>query len=137
MLKYICQNGLPLLQTYCHSSEQAPTVNISSPRPTCKGDGCSEDKLVGICNLCLSSYGSPSQGDPENMVLQFPHHINSPRLARNALLLEPSAALNGDPTSTTNVNNTSQTVPQPSVPQHLNLHAWCLGVDYSKNKASL
>ena len=33
-----------------------------------------------------------------------------------------------------------QTIPQPSVnssPQHLNLHAWCLEVDSSKNKASL
>ena len=48
-----------------------------------------------------------------------------------------SAALNRDPTSTSSVKNSSQTVPQLCVPQHLNLHAWCLGVDSSKNKASL
>ena len=51
--------------------------------------------------------------------------------------LEPSAALNRDPTSTSSVKISSQTVPQLCVPQHLNLHAWCLGVDNSKNKASL
>ena len=33
--------------------------------------------------------------------------------------------------------STTQTVRQLRVPQHLNLHAWCLGVDSSKNKASL
>ena len=40
-----------------------------------------------------------------------------PRLARDALVLGPSAALNRDLTPVTHVNNTSQTVPQPSVPQ--------------------
>ena len=46
--------------------------------------------------------------------MQLPH-CNSPRLERNALVLGPSAALNRDPTPLTSVNNTPQTVPQPSV----------------------
>ena len=49
--------------------------------------------------------------------MQLPHHCNSPRLARNALVLGPSAALNRDQTPVTSVDNTSQTVPQPSVSQ--------------------
>ena len=69
-------------------------------------------KLVGSYCLCLPSHGTPSQGDPKN---QLPHHSNSPRLARDALVLGPCAALNRDPTPVTSVNNTSQTVPQPSV----------------------
>ena len=44
-------------------------------------------------------------------------HRNSPRLARDALVLGPSAALNRDPTTTSSVNNSSQTVPQLRVPQ--------------------
>ena len=44
-------------------------------------------------------------------------HCDSPRLARNALVLGPSAALNRDPTSATSVNNSSQTVPQLCVLQ--------------------
>ena len=48
---------------------------------------------------------SPHQGDPKNR--QF-----GDALARDALVLGPSAALNRDPTSATSVNNTSQTVPQ-------------------------
>ena len=67
----------------------------------------------------------------------MPDHRNSPRLARDALVLGPSAALNIDPTTTPGVNDATQTVPQVCVPQHLNLHAWCLGADNSKNKASL
>ena len=39
-------------------------------------------------------------------------HCNSPRLARDALILGPTAALNRNPTSTTSVKNSSQTVPQ-------------------------
>ena len=48
--------------------------------------------------------------------------------------------LNRDPTATSGVNNSphqSHNYVFHSNPQHLNLHAWCLGVDSSKNKASL
>ena len=38
-------------------------------------------------------------------------------MARDALVLGPSAALNRDPTLVTSVNNTSQTVPQPNISQ--------------------
>ena len=44
-------------------------------------------------------------------------HRNSPRLARDALVLRPSAALNRDPTTTPSVNDPTQTVPQLCVPQ--------------------
>ena len=47
----------------------------------------------------------------------MPDHHNSPRLARDTLVLGPSAALNRDPTSTSSVKNSSQTVPQLCVPQ--------------------
>ena len=60
---------------------------------------------------------SPSQGDPKNQAMQLPHHCNFPRLARDALVFGPSAALNGDPVPITSVNDTYQTVPHPSVSQ--------------------
>ena len=131
----------PSCRSICHFCEpQIFTVYVSSPRPKCLGHRCSKHKLVGSHCLCLPSDGSPSQGDPKNQAMQLPDHCNSPRLARDALVLGPSAALNRDPTSATSVNNSSQTVPQLCVSQqskHLILHAWCLGVDSSKNKASL
>ena len=40
----------------------------------------------------------------------LPDHRSSPRLARDALVLRPSAALNRDPTATSGVNDSSQTV---------------------------
>ena len=105
-------------RSICHSSEaQASTVRVSSPRPKCLGHRCSELKLVGAHCLCLPSNGSPPQGDPKNQAMPLPDHRNSPRLARDALALGPNAALNRDPTITSSVNNSSQTVPQLCVPQ--------------------
>ena len=105
-------------RSICHSSEsQSSIVCISSPRPTCLRHRCSEHKLVGSHCLCLPSHGSPSQGDQKNQANQLPHHCYSPRLVRDALVLGPNAALNRDPTPVTSVNNTPQTVPQPSVLQ--------------------
>ena len=48
--------------------------------------------------------------------MPLPDHHNNPRLARDALVLGPSAAPNRDPTATSGVNDFSQTVPQLCVP---------------------
>ena len=99
------------------SEPQTSTVRVSSPRSKCLGHRCSKHKLCGSHCLCLPSDGSPSQGDPKNQAMPLPDHRYSPRLARDALVLGPSAALNRDPTSISSVNNSSQTVPQVCIPQ--------------------
>ena len=77
----------------CHSSEpQTPSLRVSNPRPKGLGHRCSEHKLDGSHCLCLPSDGSPSQGDPKNQAMPLPDHRNSPRLAKDALVLGPSAA---------------------------------------------
>ena len=128
-------------RSICHSSEpQTSTLRVSNPRPKCLGHRCSEHRLDGSHCLCLPFDSSPSQGDPKNQAMPQPDHHDSSRLARDALVLGPSTALNRDPTATPGVNNSPQTVPHyvfHNNPQHLNLHAWCLGMDNSKNKASL
>ena len=102
----------------CHSSEpQTPSIRVPYPRPKGLGHRCSQHKLDGSHCLCLPSYGSPSQGDPKDQAMPLPDHRNSPRLARDALVLGPSAALNRDPATTPSLNNTSQTVPQLRIPQ--------------------
>ena len=102
----------------CHSPEpQAPTVRVSYPTPKGLGHRCSKHKLDKPHGLCVPSYGSPSQGDPKDQAMSLPDHRNSPRLARDALVLGPSAALNRDPTTTPGVNDPTQTVPQVCVPQ--------------------
>ena len=101
-----------------HSPEpQTSTVRISCPRPKGLGHRCSKHKLDEPHSLCLPSYGSPSQGDPKDQAVPLPDHRNSPRLARDALVLGPSAALNRDPTTTPSVKDPTQTVPQVCVPQ--------------------
>ena len=110
----------------CHSSEpQASTVRVSYPRPKGLGHRCFQHKLDESHCLCLPSNGSPSQGDPNNQAMPLPDHSNSPRLARDALVLGPSTALNRVPTA---VLKLSHKYMFHSNPQHLNLHAWCLGV---------
>ena len=102
----------------CHSSEsQTPCIRVSYPRPKGLGHRCSEHKLDGSHCLCIPSNGSPSQGDPKDQAMPLPNHSNSPRLARDALVLGPSAAHNRDPTATSSVSNTAQIVPQLCVPQ--------------------
>ena len=66
---------------------------------------CSEHGFFGTHSIRLPCYGCPAQGYPENISMHLPHNTNSLRLARNALILEPSAALSGDPTPTPSVNN--------------------------------
>ena len=67
--------------------------------------------------LCLPSNGFPSQGDPKNQAILLPDHHNCPRLARDALVWGPCAALNRDHNTTSSVNNSSQTVAQLCVLQ--------------------
>ena len=76
----------------------------------------------------------------QNQAMSLPDHCNSPRLARDALVLGPSAALNRDPSATSGVNNSAQTVPQLFVPQQSTTSQpprLVSRVDSSKNKASL
>ena len=49
--------------------------------------------------------------------MPLPDHRNSPRLARDAVVLGPCAALNRDPTTAPGVNDSTQAVPQVCVPQ--------------------
>ena len=74
---------------------------------------------INWTNLTAYAYPptAPSQGDPKDQGMLLPDHRNSPRLARDALVLGPSAALNRDPTTTPSVNDPTQTVPQVCVPQ--------------------
>ena len=105
-------------RSICHSSEpQTSTVLVSCPRPKCLGHRCSELKLDGSHCLCLPSNSSPSQGDQKSQAMSLPDHRNSPRLARDDLILGPSAAVNRDPTTTSSVNNSSQTVLHLCAPQ--------------------
>ena len=69
--------------------------------------------------LYVSPVPDPNAWDIDalNINWQLPDHCNSPRLARDALVLGPSAALNRDPTSAISVKNSSQTVPQLCVSQ--------------------
>ena len=95
-------------RSICHSLEpQASSVHVSSPRPKGLGHRCTS----------LTAYAYPPMAllhrvIQKNQALPLPDHCNSPRLARDTLILGPSAALNRDPTATSSVNNTSKTVPQ-------------------------
>ena len=63
--------------------------------------------MLTLSQLSLTGY-------PKSQAMQLLNHCNSSRLARDAMVLGPSAALNRDPTPVTSVNNSSQTVTQLS-----------------------
>ena len=124
-----------------HLSEpQASTVRVSYPRPEGLGHRCSKHKLDGSHCLCLPSNGSPSQGDPKIrqcnclIILIAPGWPGMPWFW-DLVQLSTEIPLQL-PVSTTFLMQSHNYVFH-SNPQHLNLHAWCLGVDNSKNKASL
>ena len=113
IFKQICQKWFtPHVDLFATRLNHRLPMYVSSPRPKCLGHRCSKHNLDGSHCLCLPSDGSPSQGDLKNQAVPLPDHCETPRIAMDALVLGPSAALNRDPTSTTIVNNSSQTVPQ-------------------------
>ena len=128
-------------RSICHSSEpETSTVRVSSPRPKCWGFRCSEHKQAVSHCLCLPSNGSPSQGDPK---IRQCHYLiiviapGWPGMLWFGDLVQLSTEIPLQlPVSATLLKQSHNYVFH-SNPQHLNLHAWCLGVDSSKNKASL
>ena len=77
---------------------------------------------------------------PKNQAVPLPDHRNSPRLARDALvwgLVQLSTGIPLQLPVSTTLHKQSHKYVFYSNPQHLNLHTFCLGVDSSKNKASL
>ena len=130
----------------CHKSpHKSPHVDLFATclnhRPVCLGHRCSEHKLVGSHCLCLPFHGSPSQGDPKNQPIQLPEIIiiapGWPGMPWFWDLVQLSTEIPLQlPVSRTLLKQSHNYVFH-SNPQHLNLHAWCLGVHSSKNRASL
>ena len=125
----------------CHSSEpQTSTVRVSSPRPKGLGHRCSEHKLDGSHCLCLPSNGSPSQDDPKIrqchclIIVITPGWPGTPWFWD---LVQLSTEIPLQLLVSTTLLKQSHNYVFHSNPQHLNLHARCLGVDSSKNKAFL
>ena len=97
------------------SESQSSIVHISSPSPTCLGHRCSEFTL-NINWLGLTVYAYPSTTLLHRVIQKNRKSSCLIILIRDALVLEPSAALNGDPTPVTGVNNPRR-VPLPSISQ--------------------
>ena len=118
VLKQICQKWFtPHVDLFAtHLNHKLPLYVSPIPDPR----AWDIDALnINWTNLTAYAYRptAPSQGDPKDQAVLLPDHRNSPRLARDALVLGPSAALNRDPTTTPSVNDPTQTVPQVCVPQ--------------------
>ena len=95
-----------------HLNHKLPLYVLSVPDPNTL-----DIDALNINWLGLTAYAYPPTAllqrvIHKNQAMHLPDHCNSPRLARDAMVLGPSAALNRDPTSATGVNNSSQTIPQ-------------------------
>ena len=142
VFKQICQKWftphVDLFATHLNHKLPLYVFPVSDPKAwECR---CSKHKLDEPHGLCLNSYGSPSQGDPKDQAMPLPDHRNSPRLPGmpwfwDLVQLSTEIPLQL-PVSTTLLKQSHKYVFHNN-PQQLNLHAWCLGADNSKNKASL
>ena len=115
-------------------------MEISSPRPTCLGHRYSEHKLARSHCLCLPSHGSPSQGDPKNrqcIWLIIITALGWPGIPRFWDLVQLSTEIPLMLPVSTKLPKQSHNQVLHSNPQHLNHHAWCLGVDSSQEQDTL
>ena len=122
------------------SEPQSSIVCISSPRPTCLGHRCSEHNLVRS-----HAYAYP----PTTLlhrVLQKVRRFNClisviapgwPEMPWFWDLVQLSTEIPLQLAVSRTLLKQSHNYVFHSNPQHLNLHAWCLGVDSSNNKAFL
>ena len=140
MFKQIClKRFTPHVDLFAtHLNHKVPLYVSPVPDQKYLGHRCSEHKLVR--SHCLPSHSSPSQGDPKNQAIQLPDHFIAPGWLGmpwfwDLVQLSTEIPLQL-PVSRTLLKQSHNYVFQSS-PQHLNLHACCLGVDSSKNKASL
>ena len=119
VFKQICQNWFtPHVDLFAtHLNHKLPLY--MSPIPDSKAWDIDALKINW---MGLTAYAYPPtvllhRVIQKNQAMPLPNHRNIPRLARDALVLGPSKALNRDPTTTPGVNDPTQTVPQVCVPQ--------------------
>ena len=104
------------------------------------GNRCSEHKLVGSHCLCLPSRASPSQDDPKIRQSNCLVILIAPNWPGMHWFLDLVQLLTEIPLQLSvsiTLLKQSQNQVFHNNPQHLDLYTWCLGVDSSKNKASL
>ena len=127
----------------CHSAKpQVATIRLSTSRSKRMEHRCSKHKLVKPCSLCLPSNSSTSKSNTKGLPVQLPPNPHSPGLAGHALVLGSGPSISGNSTSVAmpaspNLLKQSSNQVFHNNLQYLNLHAWCLGVNKSKNKVSL
>ena len=119
----------------CHSSEpQTSTVRISCPRPKGLGHRCSEHKLAYPPTALLHKVIQKIKKCHCLIIVIAPGWPGMPWFW-DLVQLSTEIPLQL-PVSTTLLKQSHKYVFHNN-PQQLNLHAWCLGADNSKNKASL
>ena len=128
-------------RSICHSSEpQTSTLRISSPRPNAWDIDALNLNWTG-----LTAYAYPLMALLHRVIQKIrqchcliiviaPGWPGMPWLWD---LVQPSTEIPVQLLVSTTLLKQSHNYAFHSNPQHLNLHAWCLGVDSSKNKASL
>ena len=141
VFKQICQKFTPRVDLFAtHLNHKLPLYVPSVPDPKAWDIDALNINWTGLTAYAYPPTALLHRVIQKNQAIALPDHRSSPRLARDALvwdLVQLSTEIPLQlPVSTTLLKQSHNYVFH-SNPQHLNLHAWCLGVDSSKNKASL
>ena len=126
----------------CHQIQhQTPTVCVTGSRPPGLGSGCTQPVLGKSGPICLptSSHLGQSGGEVTGLPLQK-DHSDCTRVAQHALVLGSSGNVQSDPLCLPNLPNLvsqpfNQTLHRNL--SNLNLHAWLLEPQQSRNRGSL
>ena len=110
--------------------------SFTSPRPPVMGNGCTQPVMGGSICLPGSSHLGQSGGEVVGLPVQQ-DHTNCTRVAQNALVLGSSDHVQSDPIVLPNLPNQpfNQTLHRNLL--NLNLHAWLLEPQLSRNMGSL
>ena len=118
--------------------QQVASLCVSNTGSPGRGIGCTQSTMGGYGRIRLPSDSHPGQGSRETMGHPL-HEVHShcPGMAQHALVLGPSGHVQPDPIESAQPVNTALQSDPSQKSENLNLHAWLLEPQQSRNRVSL
>jgi len=119
----------PSCGSICHCPKsQVADLCVSHARSKGLGGRCTEHSMAQSSGICLPSCGNFASSGPEDAHLPMQANSDSPRVARDAVVLGPVRAVSVPTTQTAPLVKTAQSHQEPyhTHLELLSLHAWLL-----------
>ena len=126
-------NGRPI----CHKPKcQTSNICFSCPRQQGMGSRCIEHMLGGTGRLCILSSSNTIPGHPKGDHIPVSGNSDSPRVARDALVLGSSGSIHKSTPTATIVGDSVETTPQQQIPHESGVsQSPCLASGFEKQSS--